>query len=112
SSQLQGRSQEILFIQQSPWEFEKAGRKLNIRVNGPLLSNSIIHVLNGALDGIGLAYVPEAMAKPHIENGTLIEVLADWSPTFEGFHLYYPNRRHTSSAFVAFVDAVRYRGKA
>ena len=94
------------------WEFEKAERKLNIRVNGPLLSNSIIHVLNGALDGIGLAYVPEAMAKPHIENGTLIEVLADWSPTFEGFHLYYPNRRHTSSAFVAFVDAVRYRGKA
>ncbi|HAI06320.1 MAG TPA: LysR family transcriptional regulator [Pantoea sp.] len=94
------------------WEFEKAGRKLNIRVNGPLLSNSIIHVLNGALDGIGLAYVPEAMAKPHIENGTLMEVLADWSPTFEGFHLYYPNRRHTSSAFVAFVDAVRYRGKA
>ena len=94
------------------WEFEKAGRKLNIRVNGPLLSNSIIHVLNGALDGIGLAYVPEAMAKPHIENGTLIEVLADWSPTFEGFHLYYPNRRHTSSAFVAFDDAVRYRGKA
>lgn len=94
------------------WEFEKAGRKLNIRVNGPLISNSIVHVLNGALDGIGLAYVPEAMAKPHIENGTLIEVLADWSPTFEGFHLYYPNRRHTSSAFVAFVDAVRYRGKA
>ncbi|WP_286881750.1 LysR family transcriptional regulator, partial [Pantoea sp. UBA5037] len=92
------------------WEFEKAGRKLNIRVNGPLLSNSIIHVLNGALDGIGLAYVPEAMAKPHIENGTLMEALADWSPTFEGFHLYYPNRRHTSSAFVAFVDAVRYRG--
>lgn len=94
------------------WEFEKAGRKLNIRVNGPLLSNSIIHVLNGALDGIGLAYVPEAMAKPYIEKGSLIEVLADWSPTFEGFHLYYPNRRHTSSAFVAFVDAVRYRGKA
>ncbi|WP_336756047.1 LysR family transcriptional regulator [Pantoea sp. USHLN298] len=94
------------------WEFEKAGRKLNIRVNGPLISNSIVHVLNGALDGIGLAYVPESMAKPHIEQGNLVEVLADWSPTFEGFHLYYPNRRHTSSAFVAFVDAVRYRGKA
>jgi len=94
------------------WEFEKAGRKLNIRVNGPLISNSIIHVLNGALDGIGLAYVPESMAKPHIEKGNLIEVLADWSPTFEGFHLYYPNRRQPSSAFVAFVEAVRYRGKA
>lgn len=92
------------------WEFEKDDRKLNIRVNGPLLSNSIIHVMNGALDGIGLAYVPEQMARPHIEAGRLIEVLADWSPTFEGFHLYYPNRRNTSSAFAAFVEAIRYRG--
>ncbi|WP_312630499.1 LysR family transcriptional regulator [Pantoea piersonii] len=92
------------------WEFEKDDRKFNIRVNGPLLSNSIIHVMNGALDGIGLAYVPEQMARPHIEAGRLIEVLADWSPTFEGFHLYYPNRRNTSSAFAAFVEAVRYRG--
>jgi DNA-binding transcriptional LysR family regulator len=50
------------------------------------------------------------MAKPHIEAGRLVEVLADWCPTFEGFHLYYPNRRNTSSAFSAFVEAVRYRG--
>nr|WP_276740785.1 LysR family transcriptional regulator [Pantoea septica] len=92
------------------WEFEKAGRKLTIRVNGPLLSNSIIHVLNGALDGIGLACVPEHMARPHIEARRLIEVLADWSPLFEGYHLYYPNRRNTSSAFAAFVEAIRYRG--
>ena len=92
------------------WEFEKDDRKLTIRVNGPLLSNSIIHVMNGALDGIGLAYVPEQMARPHIDAGRLIEVLADWSPTFEGFHLYYPNRRNTSSAFAAFVEAIRYRG--
>ncbi|ERK08968.1 MAG: LysR family transcriptional regulator [Pantoea sp.] len=93
------------------WEFEKEGRKLNIRVNGPLISNSILHVMNGALDGIGLAYVPDSMAQPHIEAGRLVEVLSDWSPMFEGFHLYYPNRRNTSSAFAAFVDAVRYRGK-
>ncbi|MFH8136301.1 LysR family transcriptional regulator [Pantoea osteomyelitidis] len=91
------------------WEFEKDTRKMNIRVSGPLLSNSIIHVMNGALDGIGLAYVPEALARPYIDSGRLIEVLADWSPVFTGFHLYYPNRRNTSPAFAAFVDAVRYR---
>lgn len=90
------------------WEFEKDGHKMNIRVNGPLLSNSIIHVMNGALDGIGLAYVPESMAKPHIESGQLIEVLADWSPIFEGFHLYYPNKRNKSPAFSAFVDSIKY----
>lgn len=90
------------------WEFEKEEKKINVRVNGPLLSNSIVHVLNGALDGIGLAYVPEAMVKDHINNGDLIEVLGDWSPLFEGFHLYYPNRRNMSPAFLAFVEAVRY----
>lgn len=90
------------------WEFEKGDQKLSMRVNGPFLSNSIVHVLNGALDGIGLAYVPETMARPYIERGELIEVLADWCPTFEGFHLYYPNRRNISPAFSAFVKAVRY----
>jgi len=91
------------------WEFEKGDRKLNIRVNGQFTSNSMIHVLNAALDGIGLAYVPEFLAKPHLASGRLKEVLADWSPYFEGFHLYYPNRRQASPAFTAFVKAVRFR---
>ncbi|OCA55373.1 LysR family transcriptional regulator [Photorhabdus namnaonensis] len=90
------------------WEFEKDGRKLNIRVNGQFTSNSTIHLLNSALDGIGLAYVPEYLAKPYIADGKLKEVLADWCPYFQGFHLYYPNRRQASPAFMAFVEAVRY----
>ncbi|WP_024698610.1 LysR family transcriptional regulator [Pseudomonas avellanae] len=92
------------------WEFEKDSRKLNIRVNGQFTSNSMIHVLNAALDGVGLAYVPISLARPHLESGGLKEVLVDWSPYFEGFHLYYPNRRQASPAFTAFVEAVRYRG--
>lgn len=91
------------------WEFEKEGRALTIRVNGQLTSNSMIHVLNGALDGIGLAYVPDFMAQPYLADGTLKEVLADWSPFFDGFHLYFPNRRQASPAFSAFVEAMRFR---
>jgi len=90
------------------WEFEKDGRKMNIKVNGQLTANSIIHVMNGALDGIGLAYVPDFLAQPYLEKGELVEVLADWSPYFEGFHLYYPNRRQPSPAFSAFVDNFRF----
>jgi DNA-binding transcriptional LysR family regulator len=91
------------------WEFERGSRKLNIRVNGQFTSNSMIHVLNAALDGIGLAYVPDFLAKPYLTDGRLKEVLADWSPYFQGFHLYYPNRRQASPAFTAFVEAVRFR---
>jgi DNA-binding transcriptional LysR family regulator len=92
------------------WELRAGGRELNVRVEGQLIFNSILPVLNAALDGHGLANVPEYMSRPYIERGELIEVLADWSPTWQGFHLYYPNRRQPSPAFTAFVEALRYRG--
>jgi DNA-binding transcriptional LysR family regulator len=92
------------------WEFEKDGKAFTVKGEGQLVFNSIVHVLNGALDGIGLAYVPEALAAPYLADGRLKEVLADWCPYFQGFHLYYPHRRQASPAFSAFVDAVRYRG--
>lgn len=91
------------------WEFEKDGQKLNIRVNGQFSSNSPIHILNAALDGLGLAYVPESLAKPYLVDGRLKEVLADWCPYLEGYHLYYPNREQASPAFVTFVEALKYR---
>jgi DNA-binding transcriptional LysR family regulator len=92
------------------WEFEKDGKAFTVKGDGQLVFNSIVHVLNGALDGIGLAYVPEALAAPFLADGRLKEVLADWCPYFQGFHLYYPHRRQASPAFSAFVDAVRHRG--
>lgn len=92
------------------WEFEKDGKAFTVKGEGQLVFNSIVHVLNAAIDGIGLAYVPEALAAPYLADGRLKEVLADWCPYFQGFHLYYPNRRQASPAFSAFVDAVRYRG--
>lgn len=92
------------------WEFERNGKAFTVKGEGQLVFNSIVHVLNGALDGIGLAYVPEALAAPYLADGRLKEVLADWCPYFQGFHLYYPHRRQASPAFSAFVDAVRYRG--
>jgi DNA-binding transcriptional LysR family regulator len=92
------------------WEFAKDGKAFTVKGEGQLVFNSIVHVLNGAIDGIGLAYVPEALAAPHLADGHLKEVLPDWCPYFQGFHLYYPHRRQASPAFSAFVDAVRYRG--
>jgi DNA-binding transcriptional LysR family regulator len=91
------------------WEFRKDGRDLNVRVDGQLIFNSILPVMGAALDGHGLAYVPEYMARPHIDRGELIEVLDDWSITWQGYHLYYANRRHPSPAFAALVNALRYK---
>lgn len=89
------------------WEFEKDGQPFAVKVEGQLVFNSIMHVLNAALDGIGLAYVPEQLAAPYLAGGLLTRILTDWCPTFQGYHLYYPNRRQSSPAFLALVDALR-----
>jgi DNA-binding transcriptional LysR family regulator len=92
------------------WEFEKNGKAFTVKVEGQLVFNSIMHVLNAAVDGIGLAYVPEELAAPYLADGRLRQVLSNWCPYFEGYHLYYPNRRQASPAFSAFVEALKYQG--
>ena len=92
------------------WEFEKGDRELKVRVEGQLVLNGTTQMLNAALAGLGLAYVPQDLAQPHLDRGLLTRVLEDWCPPFPGYHLYYPSRRQASPAFALLVDALRYRG--
>lgn len=91
-----------------PWDLEKNGHEVNVKVDGQLVFNNIAMRLNSALDGLGLAYLPEDQVLAHVVQGRLIRVLEDWCPSFPGYYLYYPNRQHTSSAFSLLVDALRY----
>ena len=91
------------------WEFEKDGRELKVRVEGQLIFNSVFQVLNAALAGFGLAYVPEDLVQAHLAEGRLKRVLEEWCPHWSGYHLYYPSRRQSSAAFALLVDALRYR---
>jgi DNA-binding transcriptional LysR family regulator len=91
------------------WEFEKRGRALKVRVEGPLVFNNMALRMNAVLAGIGLAYLPEDQVEAPIAEGRLIRVLADWCPPFPGYHLYYPSRRQIAPAFALLVEALRYR---
>ncbi len=91
------------------WEFEKDGRELRVRVDGQLVFNSSRPKLCAVLAGLGVAYVPEEQARPHLLEGRLVQVLADWCPPFPGYHLFYPSRRQSSPAFNVLVEALRYR---
>jgi DNA-binding transcriptional LysR family regulator len=92
------------------WEFEKDGREMKVRVDGQLTFNGTTQMLNAALAGFGLAYVPEDLVRLHLAKGQLKRVLEDWCPLWPGYHLYYPSRRQASAAFALLVDALRYRG--
>jgi DNA-binding transcriptional LysR family regulator len=92
------------------WEFERDAHELAVRVEGQLVFNGIFQVLNAAVDGFGLAHVPEDIALPHIASGRLERVLEDWCPAWTGYHLYYPSRRQSSPAFNLVIEALRHRG--
>lgn len=91
------------------WEFEKGGRELKVRVEGQVSVNGTYQMLNAAVMGMGLAYIPEELAQPYINKHRLKRVLEDWCPSFSGFHLFYPSRRQATPAFALLVDALRYR---
>jgi DNA-binding transcriptional LysR family regulator len=93
----------------APWEFTKDGKDLQVQVEGQAIFNTTPQKLQAALDGAGLATLPDDMVREHVAAGRLQRVLEDWCPTFAGYHLYYPSRRQASPAFALVLDALRYR---
>lgn len=91
------------------WEFERGRRQLRVRVEGQVTVNGVDEAVTAARAGIGIAFVPEDLVAPLIEEGELRAVLEEWCAPFAGFHLYYASRRQTSTAFSLVVDALRYR---
>ncbi|MBB5764775.1 LysR family transcriptional regulator [Methylorubrum rhodesianum] len=91
------------------WEFEKGGRELRVWVEGQLVSNTVTLILEAALDGFGIAYLPEDGVLSHLETGRLVRVLEDWCEPFSGYHLYYPSRGEPAPALAVLVEALRYR---
>jgi len=89
------------------WELKKGNRALQVRVDGQFTFNGTYQMLNAAIDGAGLAFVPEDLAQPHVAAGRLAWVLPDWFPTFPGLHIFYPSRREYSKALSVVVDALR-----
>ena len=92
-----------------PWGLEKDGREVKVRADGQLVFNNLSMRLRSALDGLGVAYIPEDQVLHYVAAGRLVRVLEDWCPYFPGYHLYYPSRRHTSPVLSLLVDVLRYR---
>jgi DNA-binding transcriptional LysR family regulator len=93
-----------------PWELEKDGRELRVRVGGQLAFNNVAMIVRAAEAGFGLGFVMEDQVAEQLADRRLVRVLGDWCPPFTGYHLYYPNRRQPSAAFTLVVEALRFPG--
>jgi len=94
-----------------PWEFEKDGNEINVRVDGQITFNNSYAMMDAALSSMGIAFVPNSLADHHIAEGTLQLLLDDWSPFFDGYFLYYPTRRQNLPVFKVIAEALRHRGR-
>jgi DNA-binding transcriptional LysR family regulator len=89
------------------WDFGKEGQELRVRVDGQLTFNTSYAMIDAALNGYGIAYLPNDLVDRHIASGDLVLVLDEWSPMFTGYYIYYPSRRQNLPAFKVIVDALR-----
>lgn len=89
------------------WDFVRKGKPCNVRVDGPLIFNTVAPQIEAALQGLGIVLLPEDEVATHIAQGLLIRVLEDWCPPFAGYHLYYPSRRQPSPAFSLVLNALK-----
>ncbi|HCX82935.1 MAG: hypothetical protein A3E00_02970 [Curvibacter sp. RIFCSPHIGHO2_12_FULL_63_18] len=95
------------------WEFTVDGSTVEHEIGGRLTISDSLFALDAALDGLGLAYIFEQLALPHIRTKKLTRVLSEFSPTFPGFYLYYPSRRQQPAKLKALVEyALKHFGRA
>jgi DNA-binding transcriptional LysR family regulator len=89
------------------WEFERSGEAVTLDVAGPLVADDPDLMLHAALAGVGLWHGVDRVVQPMIDDGRLLRVLADWSPSYPGFHLYYSAGAPLSPAVRAVVDVLK-----
>jgi DNA-binding transcriptional LysR family regulator len=94
------------------WSLNDNGRAIEIAVSGPLIANDFPTMLGAAVEGVGLAQVPEPVAAEAVKSGKLVRVLDKFSPMAPGVFLYYPGHRQMMPKLRAFIDHVKSHSRA
>jgi DNA-binding transcriptional LysR family regulator len=86
------------------WELERLGVVKRINVSGPLTLTDHPLMVEAAIDGVGIAFVPDHLAADALKDGRLKRVLEEWCPAYPGLCLYYSGHRHISSGLRALIN--------
>lgn len=95
------------FEQPYKWEFAEKGQPVDVAVSGPLIANSREFCVAAAVEGLGIAFAIKEVVAADIAQGRLVPLLADWSPSFPGFHICFASQRQMTPMLRAFIDALR-----
>jgi DNA-binding transcriptional LysR family regulator len=93
----------------APWSLRSGNKVVEAMVSGPFIAHDFPTLLGAAVEGVGLAQVPEPVAAAAIRTGKLVRVLEPFAPTAPGVFLYYPSRHQMMPKLRAFIDHVKSR---
>jgi len=96
----------------APWSFVNGNEAVEVVVSGPFIANDVPTMIGAAVEGLGLAQVPDPIAAGAVKAGKLVRVLEPFAPTAPGVFLYYPNRAQMMPKLRAFIDHVKSRSRA
>lgn len=93
-----------LGVKPSGWKYWLDGECLSVDMQARVVVNNAEAYIGACLAGLGIIQVPLVGVRSHIENGSLIEVLNDYSGGAMPVSLIYPNRKHLSKRLHIFMD--------
>jgi DNA-binding transcriptional LysR family regulator len=96
----------------APWSFVIGNKSVDAIVTGPFIANDFPTMLGAAIEGLGLAQVPQPIAAAAVKSGKLVQVLEPFAPMVPGVFLYYPGNRQIMPKLRAFIDHVKRRSDA
>ncbi|HVE01717.1 MAG TPA: LysR substrate-binding domain-containing protein [Sphingomicrobium sp.] len=91
----------------APWIFRDGNQAIEAIVSGPLIASDFSTLVGGAIEGLGLAQVPEPVVRSRIETGALERVLKPFEAEAPGVFLYYPGHAQILPKLRAFIDHVK-----
>ena len=90
-----------------PWRFEKKGKRLEVAVEGSVITNDPRLGTDLAINGQGIFYTAMMFAQPFIAERKLVPLLREWCPPPDAFYLYYPSRRQNPAALQALIEFLK-----
>jgi DNA-binding transcriptional LysR family regulator len=89
-----------------PWEFQRAGKVVEVKVHGRLILNDLATKLTACAAGHGIAQTIEFGLKPYFASGEIVQILGDWAEERFPLYAYHPSRHLPPAKVRAFLDFV------
>ncbi len=88
------------------WEFHRGGEVITVPTKSRLLLSDGGTMITECVAGTGIAQVFATVVRDLLEDGSLVQILPEWSDETFPLYAYYPSRHHPAAKVRAFVDFV------